>query len=142
SDEGLLKTGIAALPAPFRETLVLRDLQGLAYREIAEVTQVPIGTVNVTPRPSAPPADRGHCRGMMNSTPLLCACGRRGGALSGIDRRGSAGPAGLPSSDFMTAPIRKGRMAADTSAPVATGEVRDRVQSVARAGDRPRERKG
>jgi RNA polymerase sigma factor (sigma-70 family) len=45
ADAGLLEAGIAALPAPFRETLVLRDLQGLAYREIAEVTQVPIGTV-------------------------------------------------------------------------------------------------
>ena len=40
-----LEAAIAALPAPFRETLVLRDLQGLAYREIAAVTQVPIGTV-------------------------------------------------------------------------------------------------
>jgi RNA polymerase sigma-70 factor (ECF subfamily) len=30
---------------PFRETLVLRDVQGLDYREIAEVTSVPIGTV-------------------------------------------------------------------------------------------------
>jgi RNA polymerase sigma-70 factor, ECF subfamily len=40
-----LDTAIAALPALFRETLVLRDIQGLAYREIAEVTQVPIGTV-------------------------------------------------------------------------------------------------
>jgi RNA polymerase sigma factor (sigma-70 family) len=40
-----LEAAIAALPAPFRETLVLRDLQGLAYREIAEVTRVPIGTV-------------------------------------------------------------------------------------------------
>jgi RNA polymerase sigma factor (sigma-70 family) len=40
-----LEAAIAALPALFRETLVLRDIQGLAYREIAEVTQVPIGTV-------------------------------------------------------------------------------------------------
>ena len=45
ADAGLLEAAIAALPAPFRETLVLRDLQGLAYREIAEVTEVPIGTV-------------------------------------------------------------------------------------------------
>jgi RNA polymerase sigma factor (sigma-70 family) len=45
ADAGLLEAAIAALPAPFRETLVLRDVQGLAYREIAEVTQVPIGTV-------------------------------------------------------------------------------------------------
>src|SRR5438874_10869999 len=45
ADAGLLEAAIAALPAPFRETLVLRDLQGLNYREIAEVTEVPIGTV-------------------------------------------------------------------------------------------------
>ena len=40
-----LEAAIAALPMPFREVLVLRDLQGLAYREIAAVTQVPVGTV-------------------------------------------------------------------------------------------------
>ena len=40
-----LEAAIAALPAPFRETLVLRDVQGLDYREIAEVTGVAIGTV-------------------------------------------------------------------------------------------------
>jgi DNA-directed RNA polymerase specialized sigma24 family protein len=36
---------MAALPMPFRETLVLRDIEGLDYREIAEATEVPIGTV-------------------------------------------------------------------------------------------------
>ena len=40
-----LESAIAELPLPFRETLVLRDVQGLDYREIAEVTKVPIGTV-------------------------------------------------------------------------------------------------
>jgi DNA-directed RNA polymerase specialized sigma24 family protein len=30
---------------PYRETMILRDVQGLSYREIAEVTGVPIGTV-------------------------------------------------------------------------------------------------
>ena len=40
-----LEAAIAELPLPFRETLVLRDVQGLDYREIAEVTKVPIGTV-------------------------------------------------------------------------------------------------
>ena len=40
-----LEAAIAALPVIPRETLVLRELQGLAYREIAEVTGVPIGTV-------------------------------------------------------------------------------------------------
>ena len=29
----------------FRDTLVLRDVQGLDYREIATITGVPIGTV-------------------------------------------------------------------------------------------------
>ena len=33
------------LPTAYRETLILRDVQGLAYREISEVTGVPIGTV-------------------------------------------------------------------------------------------------
>ena len=45
SDTARLEAAISALPAPFRETLVLRDVQGLNYREIAEVTGVPIGTV-------------------------------------------------------------------------------------------------
>jgi RNA polymerase sigma factor (sigma-70 family) len=44
-DGTLLETAIAALPAPLRETLVLREIQGLSYREIAEVTEVSIGTV-------------------------------------------------------------------------------------------------
>jgi len=40
-----LDTLIEALPAPLREVVVLRELQELGYREIAEVTGVPIGTV-------------------------------------------------------------------------------------------------
>jgi RNA polymerase sigma factor (sigma-70 family) len=40
-----LETAIATLPAPLRETLVLREIQELSYREIAEVTEVSIGTV-------------------------------------------------------------------------------------------------
>jgi RNA polymerase sigma factor (sigma-70 family) len=40
-----VETSIAALPDPFREAVILRDLQGLSYREIAERTKVPIGTV-------------------------------------------------------------------------------------------------
>jgi RNA polymerase sigma factor (sigma-70 family) len=44
-DAEQLRAAIAALPAPFRETLVLRDIEGLDYREIAQTTEVPIGTV-------------------------------------------------------------------------------------------------
>ena len=40
-----LRAAISALPTPFRETLVLRDIEGLDYREIAQATEVPIGTV-------------------------------------------------------------------------------------------------
>jgi RNA polymerase sigma factor (sigma-70 family) len=45
TDAMRLTSAIAALPLPFREALVLRDVQELDYREIAEVTKVPIGTV-------------------------------------------------------------------------------------------------
>ena len=45
ADARRLEAAIAELPVPFRETLVLRDVQGLDYREIAQVTKVPIGTV-------------------------------------------------------------------------------------------------
>jgi RNA polymerase sigma factor (sigma-70 family) len=40
-----LEALIAELPMEFRETLVLRDLQGLRYREISEVIGAPMGTV-------------------------------------------------------------------------------------------------
>jgi RNA polymerase sigma factor (sigma-70 family) len=45
ADAERLRAAIAALPTPFRETLVLRDIEGLDYREISEATEVPIGTV-------------------------------------------------------------------------------------------------
>ena len=40
-----LELAIGALPPPFKETLVLRDINGLNYREIAEITGAPLGTV-------------------------------------------------------------------------------------------------
>jgi RNA polymerase sigma factor (sigma-70 family) len=45
TDTSRLEAAITQLPVPFRETLVLRDVQGLDYREIAQVTKLPIGTV-------------------------------------------------------------------------------------------------
>jgi RNA polymerase sigma-70 factor, ECF subfamily len=45
ADAVRLEAAITALPPQFRDTLVLRDIQGLDYREIAAVTEVPVGTV-------------------------------------------------------------------------------------------------
>jgi RNA polymerase sigma-70 factor (ECF subfamily) len=41
----LLAEHLRGLPAEFREALVLRELEDLSYREIADVLGVPIGTV-------------------------------------------------------------------------------------------------
>jgi RNA polymerase sigma-70 factor, ECF subfamily len=41
----LLAGHLRALPTEFREVLVLREIEDLSYREIADVLQVPIGTV-------------------------------------------------------------------------------------------------
>jgi RNA polymerase sigma-70 factor (ECF subfamily) len=40
-----VRAAIEAIPEPFREAVVLRDLEDLSYAEIAEATGVPIGTV-------------------------------------------------------------------------------------------------
>ena len=45
SDLRRLDLLIEGLPPPLREAIVLRELQELDYRQIAEVTGVPIGTV-------------------------------------------------------------------------------------------------
>jgi RNA polymerase sigma factor (sigma-70 family) len=40
-----LRSAIEELPLEFREVVVLKDIQGLSYRQIAEIAGVPIGTV-------------------------------------------------------------------------------------------------
>jgi RNA polymerase sigma factor (sigma-70 family) len=44
-DQSRLRAEIEKLPAEFREALVLRDIQGLEYRDIAKIISVPLGTV-------------------------------------------------------------------------------------------------
>jgi RNA polymerase sigma-70 factor (ECF subfamily) len=44
-DAATIQRLIAQLPDPFRETLVLREINDLSYREIADVVGAPIGTV-------------------------------------------------------------------------------------------------
>jgi RNA polymerase sigma-70 factor (ECF subfamily) len=41
----LLRRALAELPDEFREAIVLRELEGLSYKEIAAVTGAPMGTV-------------------------------------------------------------------------------------------------
>ncbi len=45
ADRQSVIAAIEALPLPFKETLVMREINGLSYREIAEATGAPIGTV-------------------------------------------------------------------------------------------------
>ena len=45
ADKETLRRALEELPDVFREALVLRELEGLSYREIAEVTSVSLGTV-------------------------------------------------------------------------------------------------
>ena len=40
-----VRAAVTDLPDPFRETLVLRELEEMTYREIADITGAPIGTV-------------------------------------------------------------------------------------------------
>ncbi len=44
-DREMLRRALEDLPAEFREAIVLRELEGLSYKEISVVTGVPLGTV-------------------------------------------------------------------------------------------------
>ena len=45
ADRFRLESAIASLPLAYRETLVLRELHELTYREISEAVNAPVGTV-------------------------------------------------------------------------------------------------
>ena len=45
ADRDVLRAALEQLPMEFREVLILRELEGLSYKEISEVAAVPIGTV-------------------------------------------------------------------------------------------------
>lgn len=44
-DRAQIQQAIEALPPEYREVIVLRELEGLSYKEIATVADLPIGTV-------------------------------------------------------------------------------------------------
>jgi RNA polymerase sigma-70 factor, ECF subfamily len=45
ADRQRVQTALAALPRAYREILVLREIEGLSYREIGVIAAIPIGTV-------------------------------------------------------------------------------------------------
>jgi RNA polymerase sigma-70 factor (ECF subfamily) len=49
NDNGtLVRKALEKLPPTFREVLILRELEGMSYREIADITGMPAGTVMST----------------------------------------------------------------------------------------------
>ena len=44
-DVAAVRQALAALPLPFREAVVLCELEGLSYEEAAAVCEVPVGTI-------------------------------------------------------------------------------------------------
>jgi RNA polymerase sigma-70 factor, ECF subfamily len=44
-DRAIVRSALAELPPIYREVLMLREIEGLRYRDIAEVTGAPVGTV-------------------------------------------------------------------------------------------------
>ena len=45
ADADAVRRAIAELPVEFREIVVLREMEGFSYKEIADLAEVPIGTV-------------------------------------------------------------------------------------------------
>ncbi len=45
ADHRVLTEALNELPLPFREVVVLRELEGLSYKQIAEIANIPTGTV-------------------------------------------------------------------------------------------------
>jgi RNA polymerase sigma factor (sigma-70 family) len=45
ADNQLLRRALEELPVEFREVVILRELEGLSYKEIADIADLPIGTV-------------------------------------------------------------------------------------------------
>jgi RNA polymerase sigma factor (sigma-70 family) len=45
ADRDMLKAALEDLAVEFREAIVLREMEGLSYKEIADIAGVPIGTV-------------------------------------------------------------------------------------------------
>ena len=45
ADTRMVRQALEDLPVEFREVMVLRELEGLSYKQIADVAEIPVGTV-------------------------------------------------------------------------------------------------
>ena len=45
ADTEMVRQALEDLPVEFREVIVLRELEGLSYKQIADVAEIPLGTV-------------------------------------------------------------------------------------------------
>jgi RNA polymerase sigma-70 factor (ECF subfamily) len=45
ADREMLRDALETLPAEFREVVILRELEGLSYKKIAGIADIPVGTV-------------------------------------------------------------------------------------------------
>ena len=45
ADTQMVRQALEELPIEFREVIVLRELEGLSYKQIADVAEIPLGTV-------------------------------------------------------------------------------------------------
>jgi len=66
AESSALAASIAALPLPYREAIVLRELEAMSYLEIARVAGIPIGTVM---------SRLARARRLLRRSPLLEAVG-------------------------------------------------------------------
>jgi RNA polymerase sigma factor (sigma-70 family) len=66
AESNALAAAIAALPLPYREAIVLRELEAMSYLEIARVAGIPVGTVM---------SRLARARRLLRRSPLLEAVG-------------------------------------------------------------------
>ena len=95
-DVTLIERAMSHLPDRFREVLVLRELEGLSYREVAGVMGIPMGTV-MSSLSRARQAFRGAVNNQLQTIPHAHertssrARGRRGASVSRAERTNGTG---------------------------------------------------
>jgi RNA polymerase sigma-70 factor (ECF subfamily) len=68
AESRLLADAVAELPLPYREVIILRELEELSYKEIARVADIPVGTVM---------SRLARARGLLQRSPLMHLIGER-----------------------------------------------------------------